>query len=602
MALLVLPFSLVAVVSHKMTYSGPWCQIQGFFSTVVIVTLQLNLLVISLDRNYAIMNSLRYTSVFTQRLCTIFTSGSWAVAIVLSIPPLFKEGMGEYTFQPYQFICALDWGTDAGYLIAFSIIAFIFPILVESRCYIRIFIAAVSHTKNTARVYPSISVTRSTKLMRDNASDSSESSDGASSVDSKHHAAGCKAVRTIFLTALFYSICWVPYFTSSSLKAIYHITFPHLSAASICLLYSSGILNPIIYVYLNRVIRREIGKFLCGSTSQSESDDFLSTSMSNFSSAKQAVSVWSAQRIRSRSAGGQINEMGTIVEESEDTAVIETRSECNLHLGASSSHDIENVRHKLTTQTRSNDNDDRNDTKSPAIIDKFIGTCETSVQSSDVVVFGKTTLKCKQDSFIASKTESRTKDNISNIPQSHRRTSRSNSFAYFSSAKRRKKRDCGSFLYFEHDDIFKKLQEARDSEKMSEKARKNERYSLDHKISMSSLPKILRFRLSVTDIHDRVNRVTVHSNLRLKEQKSSSDVSRTSCTDEIINSVGYHEENASEENVLAISKIEVKPSIEGATGSVAGSNSALSNSPIPSQTVSSTSIFPEGERQDNVDI
>ena len=289
MALLVIPCTFYAAVNHGTVYSGVWCHVQGFVFTSGVVTVQLALLVISLDRNYAIMNSLRYPNVFTQKLCTVMIVFSWAISLILSFPPLLNSGLGTYKFHRYQFMCTLDWSGTSPYLHVFHIFAFVLPILVQGFCYLKIFTAALGHTKRSMRVYPWVT-NSSVKTVKDSASDSSESNESLGSEDIHRGATQYKAVRTIFLIALSYCICWVPYLAESYLVHTRKTFYPHLSAASICLVFSTGLLNPVIYAYMNRVTRREIGRFICGIPVINDSEDFVSTSMSTYPSAKTTAS------------------------------------------------------------------------------------------------------------------------------------------------------------------------------------------------------------------------------------------------------------------------------------------------------------------------
>lgn len=517
MSLLVLPFSLFAVVSQDLMYSGHWCEIQGFFFTSVIAAQQLALLIISIDRNYAIMNSLRYPNVFTQTLCIILIVFSWTFAVIISVPPLLSSGMGNYIFHQSQFLCGLDWESDVNYLVIFSIMAFGLPVLIQSFCYIKIFIAAVGHSKRSSKVKPWTGrPSRTTSELR---SDSSTCSSEYSE-EVYQNSVECKAVKTIFIIAFAYSVCWIPYFTDSFLTMKKAEINPNYSAAAICSLFSSSILNPMIYAYMNRVTRREIGRFVCGNSGIGDSDEAGSTSMS-------AYSAWTQGRIRSKSNGAMTNEMDTIMEETEveETVFGEPRSDNRCKIAC-----------KVDASVKSSKTGGSGNTKNLIFKGEKVfnidreGRFETELKIPETPEASGSQLeqryqpdkkRLKESAWSVIKTE--------RFNEELRRSSQT-SESYFAKGKRRRKRDFGSFLYFESNN--KHLEASR--YKKAEKERKGtHRHSDDHvrSISAGKLPSLMKFRLSLheSDLKN-LNKVTVKSNFEF-ENKSFEREENRSLTD-----------------------------------------------------------------------
>ncbi|XP_060578096.1 G-protein coupled receptor 161-like [Ruditapes philippinarum] len=505
-SLLVLPFSLFAVVSQDWIYSGHWCEIQGFFFTTVVVAQQLALLIISIDRNYAIMNSLRYPNIFTQTLCSILIAISWTLAVIISIPPLLSSGMGNYSFHRSQFLCGIDWATDVTFLVVFSMVTFAIPVLIQSFCYVKIFIAAVGHSKRTSKVNPlPCRPSRTTSEMR------SDSSAGSSEITEEIYrsSAECKAVRTILIIALAYSVCWLPYFLDSFLTLRQNKTNPNFSAAAICCLFSSSILNPMIYAYMNRVTRREIGRFVCGNSGMTDPEDAGSTSMSAYSS------VWGHNRVRSKSNGAVPNEMDTIAEEGEvDESVF-----CQSHSRANRV-DILSHNSRMPPESQSKDHVQLKEkitfTGSNCVIEReenheteynIPRIAVTDASGSDLEIKGKYP---RDSSWKRVKTELR-------------KSSKSNE-SYFSKEKRRKRRDCGSFLYFNNCDDQPGTKTSRNREK-----RRPQRFSVDHvqNISVGKFPSYMKFRLSLndTELHN-VDKFMVESKIKLENSACSNNCAK----------------------------------------------------------------------------
>ena len=512
MTLFVQPFSLFAVVSRDVIYSGAWCYIHGYLFTVFVVTIQLSLLMISLDRNYAIMNSLRYPYICTQSLCNVLIALSWLFGVIMAIPPLAGAGLGKYNFQKHQYICSLDWTTGHAYLGILSSVAFLIPILIQGCCYLKIFMAALGHSKRSRRVHPW--VTQSSSKFQDGPSESSESSDSVNSSIGSPKATECKAVRTIFLIAVAYCICWVPYFTDAYLLLKSEESMSSLSATAICMVFTTSVLNPVIYAYMNRVTRREIGRFLCGNPVQPEADDYISTSMSTFSAAKQVAAGWPLpERHRSRSTGGIFsNEMDTILEETEDNCC-ETRSEGNYPICDTNTHAPAHATH---CEPLCSFNPHQRD---GMISEQKVQTDAIHPNKFDLVHVRPVEERVSNEQLNEGiKLKVKQKGNsLWNIVKSEkfceerRKTSRSNSYdAMISKYRKRKSRDCGSFLYFQHNDQLRaKLKSINRTVSRSE-------MSVDHKISVTELPDRLKFRVSVTDLDKHKKALTLNSKVEIK--------------------------------------------------------------------------------------
>ena len=519
MTLLVQPFSIFAVVSRDMEYSGVVCYVHGYLFTVFIVTIQLSLLMISLDRNYAIMNSLRYPYIFTQSLCGVLIALSWLCGVILAIPALAGPGIGQYQFQPYQYTCTLDWAfSNIVYLGIFGSVTFLIPVLIQGGCYLKIFLAALGHSKRSRQVHPW--VTQNSKF-QDGPSESENSADSCASSTMAARTTECKAVRTIFLIALAYCVCWVPYFTDAFFLMKTKESKPSLSATAICLVFTTSVLNPVIYAYMNRVTRREIGRFLCGTPVQSETDDFLSTSVSTFTGAKQASAGWISQQMhRSRSTGGIIsNEMDTIPEETE-----ETRSEGSYPIAESAAHISQHSKEISSLPFTGNylQLDDPAKTHNIHMDLKQLPKCE--LVDNEVENLQVTDSKVSDELKLKYKSKNNSLWGIVRTDKffdERRRNNRSNSSdAAISRSKRRRRRDCGSFLYFQNDNHVKaRLKSIRRGQSHSE-------MSVDHKISIAELPDLLKFRLSVTDEDRSKKSLTVNSKLEFKNKSFDKECSQ----------------------------------------------------------------------------
>ncbi|CAH1794742.1 unnamed protein product [Owenia fusiformis] len=285
-AVLALPFTLGAVVSQSWPFGTIWCLSQAFLFNTLVMGSTSTVLMVSLDRYYAIMSSLKYPYVFTIFRCKVLIGVQWIIVILAAAPPL--AGWGKYTFQRYKYVCSLEWkpGRMAdGYNIVVGIFFYAIPTGIICWCYGRIFIAAVSHTKRRNKVYPSTE-------------DSTHTATGESSgsfkrntmlFEARKKVRDFKAVRTILLIILTFMLCRGPYFIISGIEAQGILVNPKWQTCAMFLLYSETVINQCIYGYLNRVTRFEIWRMVKlivnqgnQSTTMTESDEFASTTTSSY--------------------------------------------------------------------------------------------------------------------------------------------------------------------------------------------------------------------------------------------------------------------------------------------------------------------------------
>ncbi|KAL3862017.1 hypothetical protein ACJMK2_008022 [Sinanodonta woodiana] len=339
---------MASIASDEVLQNKYVCSFQGVLFTLLLVAIQFSLLIIAIDRNYAIIHSLQYPNVFTQKLCNTLITLTWIIGIVLGVTPVM--GLGSYKYHASHHSCFLDWYSDLSYVIFFFAFSFGVPILIQSWCYLRIFKAAISHTRRGNKVYPwmtkpsSMSVIEMSTTELSSVYTRSESFvKGPTQLSRKRFSSTqCKAVKTLVLIAMAYMISWLPFLITIGLALNSKETSLVLDSLSICFVFLTCLFNPMIYAFMNRVIRCEISKYVCGvigkisgvTTTFNDSDEFYSNTVSTYSSARQNSGTVIPQsfRNRSRSMGGIVktNEMDPIEEEPE--IVFETKSENDIQI------------------------------------------------------------------------------------------------------------------------------------------------------------------------------------------------------------------------------------------------------------------------------
>lgn len=261
-SILVLPLSLVSIISRKWLLSDAWCRYQAFLFTVFIVTSMLSLAMISIDRHCAITNSLRYPYVFTQTRCNVIIGLGWLVGFSLALPPLFNTDL--YGYEMVQFRCGVRWnnsGHNTAYLAAIVAVCYLLPMIVMMWCYCSIFRAAIKHMRSTCRVHPSRpSISDTTTTTASELSGQPSTSRTFSSAY-KHRRLDCKATRTILVILTTYLVCWLPYVSVCITHLSGQCVPDPFETISVLLVYSSTSVNPVVYGFMNRAIREELTKY-----------------------------------------------------------------------------------------------------------------------------------------------------------------------------------------------------------------------------------------------------------------------------------------------------------------------------------------------------
>ena len=223
----------------------------------------------------------------------------------MGLPPLL--GWGAFRLDEGQQACTVDWRADTTYTFFFLGFVFFLPLLAQCWCYFSIFRTALSHTRRSAKVFPSTITTATTTTTTSTSSTTvTGTAASTSSADSLHEDHGtvrdskgystdrqdcasarprdverccrvlkncneattpmtprakmsrsteCKAVKTILLIAAAYFLCWTLFVAVALLKWGGAYVAPSVDMAAWALLFLSGVLNPLIYGFMNRVTR-----------------------------------------------------------------------------------------------------------------------------------------------------------------------------------------------------------------------------------------------------------------------------------------------------------------------------------------------------------
>lgn len=274
----VMPFVFVTTVTGEWIFKEVWCQSTGFLMNLIFAASTLTLVVISIDRYCAVISPLHYSMRITIQRATLMIIGVWVLAIVSALPPLV--GWNHFEYQPEKYSCTVLWRspnyTDRTYTLFLSLICFVMPLLVILWVYTIIFRAARDSSERTRRnsVVPNNGEEQSQTPLRYGRRRSSTApiilsrklSTSSRTSSLLWHRDEWKAAITSMLVISTFIICWLPYFViivmESTAFARSEDIHPFLQGTAIFLALSSGLFNPLVYVFRSKVARQELMSIL----------------------------------------------------------------------------------------------------------------------------------------------------------------------------------------------------------------------------------------------------------------------------------------------------------------------------------------------------
>ena len=116
LTLLYTPYTMAAVIMDRWPFNNAWCQASGMLINLISMASNFSIVTIAVHRYYLIVKPLSVTiSVRQARTMVAFV---WFTAIVTAVPPVF--GWNSYRYIPGKAFCAVDW-EDGGPSLVYSL-------------------------------------------------------------------------------------------------------------------------------------------------------------------------------------------------------------------------------------------------------------------------------------------------------------------------------------------------------------------------------------------------------------------------------------------------------------------------------------------------
>lgn len=244
LAAVAMPLTITALIIDYWPFGSLICQIQGFsihllvFQSLHIITLT------AVNRNLNVVRPWLYKRIFT-KWTTLFLilAVSFLTAVILAA--LVISLSSRYEFHPSKAICVMIFpnrGASLQFTIVFSLLFVAFPTVIIFACYARVLQTIRTHRREY---------------------DATRGEHDSQSVLSRKE---MKLTKLIFIIILGFSSCWVPCVAIDIVDTTQTKWFPRqLYIFYTCLGYTSAVLNPWIYGFMNKLVRKEM-VFLLTST------------------------------------------------------------------------------------------------------------------------------------------------------------------------------------------------------------------------------------------------------------------------------------------------------------------------------------------------
>ncbi|XP_051780130.1 trace amine-associated receptor 13c-like [Erpetoichthys calabaricus] len=225
----VMPFTVIRSIEKCWYFGSVGCTIHSICFLVLTAVSIGSLVLIAIDRYFAICHPFFYSAKVTIPVTCIFIAISWTVSLFYSLSILYFKGYiddaKELNICPGDcaFVFNTTWGTVD------MIVTFIIPFLLMILFYTLIFIVAKKHARLINNMSKHV---RSSEGRMFNLPKKSET----------------KAAITLGIVVIVFILCWVPYYISTFLVPYMNVDDPSVILQAFSwVAYCNSSMNPIIY-------------------------------------------------------------------------------------------------------------------------------------------------------------------------------------------------------------------------------------------------------------------------------------------------------------------------------------------------------------------
>uniref|UniRef100_A0A4W3I3D3 Teleost multiple tissue opsin 3a n=1 Tax=Callorhinchus milii TaxID=7868 RepID=A0A4W3I3D3_CALMI len=221
------PFSFAASIYRRWLIGHKGCKWYGFANSLFGIVSLISLSLLSYERYATVLKSTKADST-NYKKAWVYIAFSWFYSLVWTLPPLF--GWSKYGPEGYGTTCSVIWHlrspNNASYIICLFLFCLILPVLLMAYCYGRI----IQAIRGVGKINQMTAQTREHRIL-----------------------------LMVISMVTFYLLCWLPYGTVALIGTFGNadLITPTCSVIPSILAKSSTVINPVIYVIMNKQIYKE---------------------------------------------------------------------------------------------------------------------------------------------------------------------------------------------------------------------------------------------------------------------------------------------------------------------------------------------------------
>ncbi|XP_035694652.1 melatonin receptor type 1B-A-like [Branchiostoma floridae] len=226
---------------------GDACEAVGALTCIALATSAVNLAAIAVNRYYLVTRGpLEYRRAFSKRRTGVYILLVWVIGVIFNLPPIL--GFGRYGYNEKTQMCTFVYRDRRMYFHMFlgTIFGFGGVVLTVGVCYLKIYLVL----RRLRRLRPGARLPRhawtdaiTTRLHQIERQDA-------------------KLVTSLFFVCCGFCVCWLPLLMT--ILVDYNFDAPPAAyLPGVMLLFTHPVVNPLIYLWVNKTYRQAYKKILC---------------------------------------------------------------------------------------------------------------------------------------------------------------------------------------------------------------------------------------------------------------------------------------------------------------------------------------------------
>ena len=252
MATMYMPFWVISLHSGSWIFSEKWCQLSAAILSILGTTSHLNMGLIAFNRYVRVVKPAMYSILFpSKRMARLYCALLWIASTLVATPPLY--GWGKIAYHPSFAICTFSWKIQH---ISYAIV-----------------LMAVLVNGNTIAIF--YSYYKIYKILKESTHNLNAHSTEDGAPSSERRRTDIKLLKTSFAVVCTFVVTMTPGSVLAICETAGCLIPRTISLAAMYLMFTSGLVNPIIYGLMNpqfqTAFKRTLNFGRCGNNQISQS-------------------------------------------------------------------------------------------------------------------------------------------------------------------------------------------------------------------------------------------------------------------------------------------------------------------------------------------